>query len=320
MQDFTGETPKKKNSGCLKACFIGCASIILLFFIVIAVGFILIGAGYSVDGGNYESSEYSFQNSQNNERKVKASYTWRYVNNKLERKEYSVAFELLSKDVEDALKHVDRIGKMSAEELGVDASLRRSNELTYQKLIWINIFKLVRKHANLKIDNVFSGFSEIFKKEKFSDAERLLFMITFIQNIKYKRPGGSLDLLPPLGVIARRYGDCDSKALLLYSLLEKMGYDCVLMWSYQYSHVMLGLAVNGSGENKRYNGRKYYFLETTQPGWAIGEISPKWNNLNYWHPLDISGSSTVNTERKKIDKEENSTIPRAAQPQRVRRN
>ena len=79
--------------------------------------------------------------------------------------------------------------------------------------------KLLPKH----IVTVFEDFDRIFIRENLTGRDRVSFVISFVQNMKYERPGGILDLLTPLGSLAQRYGDCDTKALLLYVLLERMG-------------------------------------------------------------------------------------------------
>jgi hypothetical protein len=147
---------------------------------------------------------------------------------------------------------------------------------------------------------VFEGFNKIFNEENFDERDKIYFVITFVQNIKYDRPGGLLDLFPPLGTIAYRFGDCDSKTLLLYVILEKMGVDCSMLWSHNYKHAMLGIRVNGRGNFLVANGKKYYFLETTYPNWEVGEIPPEFNNVKFWFISEIDADKS---SQEKIDNE-----------------
>jgi hypothetical protein len=144
------------------------------------------------------------------------------------------------------------------------------------------VYRRIYNYSSPQINTVFEGFNKIFKKEKFDARDRVYFVITFVQNISYERPGGVLDLFPPLGTLAYRYGDCDSKALLLYVILEKMGVDCAMLWSYNYKHAMLGIKFSGRGDYLTANGKKYYFLETTYPKWNIGDLPPEFNNTRFW--------------------------------------
>lgn len=73
-------------------------------------------------------------------------------------------------------------------------------------------------------------------------------------------------------------GDCDCKSVLLASLLKSMGYDVALL---KYpSHMAVGVAFQDDlvPRNRTITyydcgGRRYYFAETTGPGWLLGQIS-----------------------------------------------
>lgn len=54
-----------------------------------------------------------------------------------------------------------------------------------------------------------------------------------------------------------------------------------------YKHAMLGIYVSARGEYKMISGKKYYFLETTYPGWSIGELPPDFRNKRYWYISEI---------------------------------
>ena len=109
-------------------------------------------------------------------------------------------------------------------------------------------------------------------------------------------PGGVLDLFPPIGTLAYRFGDCDSKALLLYVILEKMNVDCAMLWSYNYKHAMLGVSLSRVGQFKSINGKKYYFLETTYPGWQIGDLPPEFKNKRFWFIDEIDSNERTTTD------------------------
>ena len=70
-------------------------------------------------------------------------------------------------------------------------------------------------------------------------------------------------------------------------ILEKAGVDCVMFWSFQYKHAMLGVNINSRGNYKLHNGRNYYFVETTYPGWEIGDIDPEMDDLSMWYVDDL---------------------------------
>jgi hypothetical protein len=45
---------------------------------------------------------------------------------------------------------------------------------------------------------------------------------------------------------------------------------------------MLLLDVVTSGDYLTYNGKKYYFWETTAEGWKAGLMPPDFSNINKW--------------------------------------
>lgn len=85
-------------------------------------------------------------------------------------------------------------------------------------------------------------------------------------------------------------GDCDGLAVLYAALLKNMGYDVALLYyapgvlDPNAGHMLAGVALNdnelpagGTYEYVQYNGKKYYYAETTSIGWKVGMKSCKPN-------------------------------------------
>jgi hypothetical protein len=110
--------------------------------------------------------------------------------------------------------------------------------------------------------------------------------LSFVQSIKYQQPPNYYKgkfigaFFVPLVCLYERYGDCDSKSMLLAEFLatfpdskEKMG--MVLVRGGGLSHALLGVKRKPfPGMTALYFQEKGYFivLETTRPGWAPGFI------------------------------------------------
>ena len=77
-------------------------------------------------------------------------------------------------------------------------------------------------------------------------------------------------------------GDCDTRALYLYLILKRMGYDVAVLVSNKYAHAVLGINIQGSGKFVKFKGKRYLTVETTSPGWKIGQLPPESNNTRYW--------------------------------------
>jgi hypothetical protein len=275
------------KSGCLKKSFFGCSAIFLFFFVIIIL--LLISAELpKIDFTSPETSkrEYNIEiDSLTNESVIKSSFSWQFVDNTLKTRKYEISLKLLESDVKKAMDFIEKLSAMSYKDLGLER--RFTDPLTESRVVWAEVYRRIYNYSSPQMKSVLAGFNRIFTKEKFEMRDRVYFVITLVQNIKYERPGGALDLFPPLGTMAYRFGDCDSKALLLYVILERMGVDCAMLWSYNYKHAMLGIKVNARGEYLTANGKNYYFLETTYPQWDVGEIPPEFGNIKFWFISEI---------------------------------
>ena len=278
------------KSGCFKKFFFGCSAIFLFFFTI----FILLLISSELPDIEFSSSkdekgEYTIElDTLTNEKIFKSTFSWRLVDNRLSKREFKITFKLLEKDVIEAMNYIDQIADMSYTELGLDRNY--SDPITESRIVWAKVYGLVYNNSLPQMNSIIEGLNKIFLQEQFDTRDKIYFVITFVQNIKYDRPGGLLDLFPPPATIAYRFGDCDSKAMLLYVLLEKMGVDCAMLWSYNYKHAMLGIKVNGRGNSLTANGKKYFFLETTYPNWEVGEIPPEFNNVKFWYISEIDAN------------------------------
>ena len=91
------------------------------------------------------------------------------------------------------------------------------------------------------------------------------------------------DILTPLEFFYFKKGDCDSRTVLIYTILKRFGYDVAILNSDLYSHSMIGINIPAYGKYKLINGKKYYFWETTNSGWSVGVLPPENWNISKWH-------------------------------------
>jgi hypothetical protein len=139
------------------------------------------------------------------------------------------------------------------------------------------------------MDKLVTEINRIATKYNFDDREKVHFVSTFVQNLQYTLDSETTlyENYPryPIETLVDVGGDCEDTAILLGSMLDKMGYDIVLTLFPQTKnkrpHYGIGVALNGSyGTNWEYNGERYYYLETTRVGWEIGAISGSWSNIS----------------------------------------
>jgi transglutaminase-like putative cysteine protease len=106
------------------------------------------------------------------------------------------------------------------------------------------------------------------------------FMLAFVQNIGY-----SFDNVSTGHEDYWRYsvetlwdhtGDCEDLSILFASLLEATGHDAVLLLFTGASHMAVGADCPGaSGTYFTYDSVRYFYCETTAPGWLVGEEPPE---------------------------------------------
>jgi hypothetical protein len=78
-------------------------------------------------------------------------------------------------------------------------------------------------------------------------------------------------------------GDCDTRALMLFTILDHFGYDVAIFTSEAYGHAIMGIGLPYQGLYKSYNGVRYYAWELTAKDWQPGFLAPQISNMNNWN-------------------------------------
>lgn len=86
----------------------------------------------------------------------------------------------------------------------------------------------------------------------------------------------------PLEFMSTLQGDCDTRTLFLFTVLDHYGYDVALMGSDLYQHSVLGINLPFQGLNKMSGGKKYYVWETTAAGIPPGVLNKDISDMQYW--------------------------------------
>lgn len=77
-------------------------------------------------------------------------------------------------------------------------------------------------------------------------------------------------------------GDCDTRSLLCFELLDYYKYPVALLVSYEYGHCILGIDLPLAGLNKSTAQHKYLTWETTAKHFKPGELAPQVGDMNKW--------------------------------------
>lgn len=122
--------------------------------------------------------------------------------------------------------------------------------------------------------------------------EKIMSALTFVQALPYSKDGFSKGkeeyVRYPVETLADGTGDCEDKALLLGAILYELGLDFVLLLP--PDHMALGVCCEGVEADRYFlfHEKKYYYLETTNPRWEIGQIPEEYHSSKFEiHPLKI---------------------------------
>ena len=89
-------------------------------------------------------------------------------------------------------------------------------------------------------------------------------------------------LQTPTEFMGNLFGDCDTRTVFLFTVLNHFGYDVGIMNSDQFSHSMLAINLPYMGRYKLYNNKQYYVWETTSVNLIPGFMPPEYDNINLW--------------------------------------
>ncbi|OPY37785.1 MAG: PEGA domain protein [Methanoregula sp. PtaU1.Bin051] len=113
-------------------------------------------------------------------------------------------------------------------------------------------------------------------------------VVAFVQSIPYaldKDTMGQEEYFRyPVETLMDQTGDCEDTAILTAALLREMGYDAALIMP--TGHMAAGIACDTcNGYYYPYEGKKYYFLETTGAGFRAGQTDKYTKEAAAVYPL-----------------------------------
>jgi len=139
------------------------------------------------------------------------------------------------------------------------------------------------------ISTIIEKFNEIAITNRLSEADKVNLVISFVQSLPYTYDNVSkgFDEYPryPVETLVDMEGDCEDTSILAAALLDAMNYDVILI--NPPGHMAVGVNIPGTyGTYWSYNDEEYFYLETTEEGWEIGELPPQFEDTNaYIYPI-----------------------------------
>lgn len=133
------------------------------------------------------------------------------------------------------------------------------------------------------IEELATSLKQKAVEEGFNSEETVNFIASFVQQcIEYKSDLETKQKQEypryPLETLVDGTGDCEDKSILTAAMLQAMDYEVVLL-SFP-EHMAVGVAVTiTSPWYCDYEGRRYYYLETTRGGWEVGEFEEMYQGI-----------------------------------------
>ncbi|MCY1508112.1 hypothetical protein D9M68_424120 [compost metagenome] len=170
------------------------------------------------------------------------------------------------------------------------------------------IFRLKENDKN-NLNGVYQLFDQIKKEKQLSPLQLAELLVSCVQDIPYTaivpescnpdlyedkfikdylmsknaRCAGfeKFGINSPVEFMSSLNGDCDTRTLLLYTMLAHYDYDVALLSSEYYAHSLIGINLPISGTAYLYQNQRYVLWETTAPIRA-GVLPKEISNLDYW--------------------------------------
>jgi hypothetical protein len=251
---------------------------------------------YGNDGKIEENSSSTVKKEDNpknqkikKDKQDKSQYTLR-----AEWDKYNEAFSFMKEDYDNASEELQDIVDPS---IWSYFNIDTNSDPDYNFTFWKKFYQEMFNKNYTRVAGVAEWFRNEAKSKNWSSYDLATNVMKFIQVIPYERPynvvkdksraENILDYFAPNEIAFYDKGDCDTKSMFMVMILRQLGFDAALYYSYSYSHAMVGLNTNASGKYTAYNNKKYYFVESTYPGWKIGDLPPQMGNTDKWKLIPI---------------------------------
>ncbi len=179
-----------------------------------------------------------------------------------------------------------------------------------EKYFWRDLYAYISKTDSPSLDLIMEMFIKINQDKKLNQMEFAEMVVSCIQDIPYSFvlqkdcPKGNYDsttkhvlencpeccignikygIQNPVSFIKNLKGDCDTRTVIIYSILNYFNYDVAIVNSEFYRHSIIGINLPASGLHKVYKGKKYTLWETTAKYFRLGYLSPGFDDVTHWN-------------------------------------
>lgn len=176
---------------------------------------------------------------------------------------------------------------------------------------WGMLYDYIDRTDTPSLDLVMKAFEEIHLNKKLNQMEFAEMVISCIQDIPYSfvfqeacLPADSYEdsirtvledcpdccignikygIQNPVSFLQNLKGDCDTRTVLIYSILKHFNYDVAILNSTFYRHSIIGINIPATGLFKTHYGKKYVVWETTAKYYTAGQLPGNFNDITHWN-------------------------------------
>ncbi len=181
---------------------------------------------------------------------------------------------------------------------------------TSEKYFWRDLYAYLSHTDTPSLDLIMETFIKINQDKKLNQMEFADMVVSCIQDIPYSFvlqkdcPTENYDsttkhvlencpeccignikygIQNPVSFIKNLKGDCDTRTVIIYSILKYFNYDVAIVNSEFYRHSIIGINLPARGLYKIHKGKKYTLWETTAKYFRVGYLSPGFDDVTHWN-------------------------------------
>lgn len=222
---------------------------------------------------------------------------------------YTSTHQRLWKDFKDRDHSLTYTVDYSQDRGSLDYKKREMEPYLDARQFWGSLYHFLHTQEQDKLAFLYTKIDSARKVNKFNYKELAEYLVSFVQDIPYVLVIGSdcsnvgdpklqdevnRGIMPcvgnvPFGIHGPRKflstleGDCDTRSVLLFALLDHYNYATCILVSKQYRHAVIGVKMRGYGMEKFFRGRTFKFWETTAYGFQVGEMAAHMRNIDFWN-------------------------------------
>jgi hypothetical protein len=176
---------------------------------------------------------------------------------------------------------------------------------------WGKLYQYIDKKDGPALDLVIAEFARINRERNLNQMEFAEMVVTCVQDIPYSLVFSEACLQAenyedsikqvltdcpdcclgnvaygiqnPVSFLQNLKGDCDTRTVLIYSILKQFDYDVAILNSDFYRHSIIGINLPAKGDHKIYKGKKYKVWETTTKYFEAGELPYSFDDITHWN-------------------------------------